>query len=56
MGYLGKALGIQTEEQRDQTFLKIVLKGKLCKAVQFVCDREKGGFFNQKNWLKIIQE
>ena len=32
MGYLGKARGIQTMEERHQTFLNLVLKGKLRKA------------------------
>ena len=27
------------------TFSNLVLKGKLRKAIKFVCDREKGGFF-----------
>ena len=43
MGYLGKYRGTQTTEERHQTFLNLVLKGKLFEAVQFVCDREKGG-------------
>ena len=43
MGYLGKAYGNQTDEQRHRTFSNLVLKGKFCKAVRFVCDREKGG-------------
>ena len=43
MGYLEKARGSQTEEQRHRTFSNLVLKGKLRKAVWFVCDRENGG-------------
>ena len=43
MGYFGKASGNKTTEERHQTFLNLVLKGKLCEAIQFVCDREKGG-------------
>ena len=45
VGYLIKPRGVQAEEQRHQTFSNIVLKGKLRKAVQFFCDREKEGFF-----------
>ena len=45
MGYLGKYRGTQTTEERHQTFSNLVLKGKLRKAIKFVCDREKGGFF-----------
>ena len=43
MGYLGKAREIQTPEELHGTFSNLVLKGKLREAVQFVCDREKGG-------------
>ena len=43
MGYLGKARGTQTMEEHHQTFLNLVLKGKLCQAIQFVCEIEKGG-------------
>ena len=43
MGYLGKAHGNQTMEECHRTFLNLVLKGKLREAVQFVCEREKGG-------------
>ena len=42
MGYLGKACGSQTAEERHRTFSNLVLKGKFSEAVQFVCDREKG--------------
>ena len=43
MGYLGKDRRNQEEEQHHKTFSNLVLKGKLCKAVRLVCDREKGG-------------
>ena len=43
MGYLGKYCGLQTAEERHRNFSNLVLKGKLHKVVQFVCDREKGG-------------
>ena len=43
MGCLEQACENQTEEQRHITSPKLVLKGELSKAVQFVCDREKGG-------------
>ena len=43
MGYLGKYCGTQTMEERHQTFSNLVLKVKLRKAVQFVCERKKGG-------------
>ena len=43
MGYLGKSCGNQTKEQHHRTFSKLVLKGRLHKAVPFVCDTEKGG-------------
>ena len=43
MGYLGKSRGTQMDEQCHRTFSNLVLKGKLRKAVQFFCDREKGG-------------
>ena len=52
MGYLGKYCGIQTEEQRHQTFSNLTLKRKLRKAVQFFCDREKGGFFQPDELAK----
>ena len=43
-GCLEKSRGmIQTKEQRHRTFLIIVLKRKLREAVQFFCEREKGG-------------
>ena len=45
MGYLVKSCGTQTMEERHQMFLNLVLKGKLRKAVRFVYEREKGGFF-----------
>ena len=45
MGYLGKARGVQTEEQCHQTFSNFTPKWTLCKAVQFVYVRENGGFF-----------
>ena len=43
MGYLGKARGSQTEEQCHRTLSNLILKGKLREALQFICDREKGG-------------
>ena len=43
MGYLEKSRGIPTEVQRHRTFKNLVLKLKLREAVQFVCEREKGG-------------
>ena len=43
MVYLGKACGNQMEEQRHRTFSNLILTGKLSEAIQFVCDREKGG-------------
>ena len=39
MGYLGKARGNQTEEQRHRTFSNLVLKGKFREAIRFICDR-----------------
>ena len=43
MGYLRKSCGNKTEEQRHRNFSNLVLKVKLREALQFVCDREKGG-------------
>ena len=43
MVYIGKSCGNQNEEQRHIMFSNLVLKGKLYKAVRFVCDREEGG-------------
>ena len=43
IGYLEKTHGNKTTEERHRTFLNLVLKGKLRKAVQFICDREQGG-------------
>ena len=43
MEYLGKARGNQTMEECHGTFLNLVLKGKFCEAVQFICEIEKGG-------------
>ena len=43
MGYLGKAHGTQTMEERPQTFLNFFLKGKFREAVQFFYKIEKGG-------------
>ena len=45
MGYLRKSWGNQTEDQGHRTVLNLILKGKLRKAVQFVCDREKRAVF-----------
>ena len=45
MGYMGKYCWNQTEEQCHQTFSNLVLKGRLREALQFLCDREKGGVF-----------
>ena len=56
MGYLGKHCGNKTTEESHQTFLNIFPKGKLREAVQFICDREKGGVFNLTNWLRIVRE
>ena len=44
-GYLGKICGTQSMEERHQTFSGLVMKGKLRKAIQFVCEREKEGVF-----------
>ena len=55
MGYLRKARGNQTMEESHQTFSNLVLKEKLCKTIHFVCEREKGGVFNQKNWMRIVR-
>ena len=44
MRFPGKSYGTQTMEERHRTFLKLVIKGKLCEAVRFACKREKGGF------------
>ena len=38
MGYFGKSRWNQTEEQCHSRFSNLVLKWKLSKAVQFVCD------------------
>ena len=42
MGYLRKALENQMEEQRHITFSNLILKIKLCEAVEFICYRETG--------------
>ena len=42
------------EEQRHRTFSNILLKGKLRKAVQFVCGREKGGVFQPAELAKYL--
>ena len=42
--YLRKARGTQAMEERHQMFSKVVMKGKLCKAFRFVCEREKREF------------
>ena len=55
MGYLGKYCRNQMEEQRHRMFLNLVLKGKLYEAVRFVCDRVKGEFCIQTNWLRIVR-
>ena len=39
MAYLGKSRGTQTMEERHRTFLNLVLKVKLCTAVQVVYER-----------------
>ena len=44
IGYVRKARESQTEEQRHRTLLNLFLRGKLCEAILFVCEREKGGF------------
>ena len=44
MGYLGKSRGTQTMKERHQRFSNLLLKVILRKAVQFVCEGEKGGF------------
>ena len=41
---LGNKLGTQTQEQHHCNFSKLVLKGTLCGAVRFICERETGGF------------
>ena len=43
MGYMGKACAIQTGEQCHRNFSNLAQKEKLSEAVQFICDREKGG-------------
>ena len=43
MGYLGKAHRTQNMKERHQNVSNLVLKGKLRKAVRFVCEREKEG-------------
>ena len=48
MGHLGKARGIQSEEQYHSKFSNLVLKGKLREVVTFVCARETRGFATQK--------
>ena len=48
MGYLGKSRGTKTAEERHRTFLNLVLKRKLRKAVRFVCDRENEGVLQPK--------
>ena len=52
MGYLGKSHGTQTTEEHHQTFLNLVLKGKLREAVRLVCAREKRGVL-QPNVLVV---
>ena len=42
MGYLGKAHGIQNEDQRHRIFQNLIVKGELWDIVQFVCEVEKG--------------
>ena len=54
MRYLGKACGGQTTEERRRKFSNLVLKGKLREAVQFVCDREKGGFLQQDEFSEDL--
>ena len=49
MGSPGKSCGIQTEEQRHQKFLNLVLKSTLREAVQFVFEREKGEVLQTNN-------
>ena len=46
-GYLGKACGVQTEEQRHRTFSNLVLKGKLREAVRFFRAWQTGDFSTQ---------
>ena len=41
--FLGKAPGIQSEEQSHRAFSNLILKGKLCEAVIFVCAQETEG-------------
>ena len=43
MWYLGQDCETKTMEERHQTILNLVLKGKLREAVQFVCERDKEG-------------
>ena len=50
---LGKARGIQSEEQHHHMFSDLVLKGKLREAVRFFYSWETGEFFNPMN-LKSI--
>jgi hypothetical protein len=38
-----RARGIQTEGQGAKTFARLVLQGKLCAAVRYLTEREKGG-------------
>ena len=60
MGYLGKACGNKTREERHLTFSNLVLKGKLRESVRFVCDIEKGGFLQpdelDTDWTGTINE
>ena len=44
-GYLGKSCGTQSKEQHYCTFSNLVIKGKLRKAIRFVCKRETGRVF-----------
>ena len=55
-GFLGKARGIQSEEQRHRTLLNLFLKGKLRKEVRFVCAWETGGTFQPNEFAEYRME
>ena len=62
---LGNKRGTQTQEQHHRTFSNLVLKGKFCKAVCFICEQEMrggGGYYlangRMKNgalWIKPLR-
>ena len=43
--FLGHKRGTQTQEQHYCTFSDLILRGKFCESVRFICERETGVIF-----------